>query len=433
MSTRSGAATGQDWANQIARIQDSNSLLHIIAEFEYALDHNVLEQAVLQSLQVEPVLACRFDDTQAPPCWTPIDIDGSSVWLRITAADSPANAIRHFVEELPLEEGRQLLVQLIHGPAGDALCMKLDHACCDGGGAKAYLQLLCGIYNRLYQKQTGAGGQSHGEDAASGFPERSSKRVYEAAGIQDIRQAYKPEKDTPLPSVTIPFQEGTSGQARYAILRVPFADLRPREEGTTINDMLLAALTRVLAGLEQGSADPNGGIRQTAVNLTIDLRRYFPSGQQPGVCNLSGMEKVAVPISADETFGQTVKRVHETMAAVKVSHPGLHSAVSMDFLARLPYPQAQGMLVQASSRMKAAGQSAPIFSNLGWISSGTLQFGEAAASRVYAITPAMHAPAFMLGASSYGGELTLAASYFEQERSADAVRLLLEAIADQLI
>ncbi len=433
MSTRSGIATGQDWANQIAHIQDSNSLLHIIAEFEGALDDTVLEQAVLQTLQVEPVLACRFDDTQAPPCWTPINIDGSRDWLHITATDSTDVAIRRFVEEISLEDRRQLLVQLIHGPAGDVLGIKLDHASCDGGGVKAYLQLLCGIYNLLVQERIGASGHSAKAGTASGFPERSSKRVYEAAGIQDIRQAYRPEKDTPLPSVTIPFQEGTSGQARFAVLRVPIADLRVREEGCTVNDLLLAAFTRVLAGLEHGLADHNGGIRQTAVNLTIDLRRYFPSGQQPGVCNLSGMEKVAVPVSPAEEFGQTVKRVHETMAAVKESRPGLHSAVSMDFLARLPYAQAQAMLLQASSRMKAAGQSAPIFSNLGWITSGKLQFGDTAAIRVYAITPAMHAPAFMLGASSYGEELTLAASFFEQERSAEAVRLLLEAIADQLI
>lgn len=433
MNILSGAATGQDWANQIAHIQDSNSLLHIIAEFESALDDNILRQAVLQSLQAEPVLACRFDDTQAPPCWMPIQLYKPEDWLRISSTDSAENSIRHFIEELPLEEGRQLLVQLIHSPTADVLCIKLDHACCDGGGAKAYLKLLCGIYNGLYLEQTGSGGQGLEKGITSRFPERSSKQVYEAAGIQDIRQAYKPEKDMPLPSVTIPFQEGTSGQARYTIIRVPFADLRPREEGFTINDMLLAALTRVLAGLEHGSSDHNEDIRQTAVNLTIDLRRYFPSGQQPGVCNLSGMEKLAVPIPPDEEFGQTVKRVHETMAAVKGSSPGLHSAVSMDFLARLPYPQAQAMLLQASSRVKAAGQSAPIFSNLGWIVSDKLQFGEASARRIYAVTPAMHAPAFMLGASSYGEELTLAASYFEQERSREAVRLLLEAIADQLI
>lgn len=433
MNTRSGATTGQDWANHIAHIQDSNSLLHIIAEFESTLDDNILEQAVLQSIQAEPVLACRFDESQAPPCWTPIHPSGPKDWLRISAADSPAAAIRHFVEEISLEDGRQLLVQLIHGPEGDVLGIKLDHASCDGGGAKAYLQLLCDIYSLLVQKQPGTDGLSPVQDMASGFPERSSKQVFEAAGIQDIRQAYKPEKDTPLPSVTIPFQEGTSKQARYAILRVPFADLRPREAGLTINDMLLAALTRVLAKLEQGSSAHNGGIRQTAVNLTIDLRRYFPSGRKPGVCNLSGMEKLPVPVTPDEDFGQTVQRVHGLMAAVKESHPGLHSAVSMDFLARLPFPQAQGMLLQASSRVKAAGQSAPIFSNLGWITPGKLQFGEAAAIRVYALTPAMHAPAFMLGASSYGEELTLAASYFEQERSPGSVRSLLEAIVDQLI
>ncbi|MNP61241.1 hypothetical protein D3C76_1564010 [compost metagenome] len=90
------------------------------------------------------------------------------------------------------------------------------------------------------------------------------------------------------------------------------------------------------------------------------------------------------------------------------------------------------MLLQASSRMKASGQSAPIFSNLGWLAPEELRFGGTAASEVYAVTPAMYAPAFMLGASSYGSTLTLVASYFEPERSSAFIRSLLGAMEAQL-
>lgn len=431
MSAASRIATGQDWANHIAHAQDSNSLLHIVAELEGRLDEKLLEKAVQATLRMEPVLASRFDEGQTPPCWTPLSIGEPRDWFQAAALDSLENAIRHFIEETSLEGGRQLLVQLIHGPESDAVCIKLDHACCDGGGAKAYLLLLCNTYNRLSN-------EAFLPDEAAfvpndDFPVRSSQRVYAACGIQDIRQAYRPDKEAPVPSVTVPFLEGTSSQARFEMLRIPLSALRHRENPITVNDLLLTAITRFLAGLDQDTAGTTGVTCQPAVNLTIDLRRYLPLEQQPVVCNLSGMEKVMPSdVAPDEEFGQTVKQIHEIMSRIKKSNPGLHSAVSMDFLTKLPYPQAKGMLLQASSRMKAAGQSSPILSNLGWLAPGELYFGETAAVHVYAVTPAMHAPAFMVGASSYGNEITLTAAYFEAERTSEGIRSLLEAIGTQL-
>lgn len=423
-------ATGQDWANHIGHCQDSNAILHVIAEFHTRLDESVLGSAVEETLRLQPVLACRFDESQTPPCWTPLGLQEQKHWFRVTAADRLDEAIRCFVEEVALEEGRLLLVQLIHGPEGDAVCIKLDHACCDGGGAKAYMKLLGGIYSRLSAEAApGTSLPVH----ETNFAARGSSRVYAACGIQSLKQVYRPEKDAPVPSVTVPFLDGTSSKARFETMSIPLAKLRQREEHITVNDLLLAAFSRALARLERGDVETPGAVCQTAINLTIDLRRYLPSEEQPVVCNLSGMEKVPAGIMPDEEFGQTVKQIHGIMTKIKASNPGLHSAVSMDFLAKLPFPQAKAMLLQASSRMKAGGQSSPMLSNLGWLAAEGLRFGEATAVRAYAVTPAMHAPAFMLGASSYGNELTLVAAYFEQERRPGDIRSLLEAIGGELI
>lgn len=430
MSDHSRIATGQDWANHIAHAQDSNSLIHIVVEMQGRLDEKLLINAVQTTLSMEPVLTSRFDEAQTPPAWTPVSSKDFQDWFRAMTAVSLDKAIRTFIEEVSLEGGRQVLIQLIHGPETDTLCIKLDHACCDGGGAKAYLLLLCNTYNRLLNEAA-----LHDEAASAPkdtFSARTSTQVYEACGIQDIRQAYRPDKEAPVPSVTVPYLDSSSSQARFEILRVPLAALQQSDEHYTINDLLLAATTRVLAGLDQSAAETIGESRRPAVNLTIDLRRYLSPDQQPVVCNLSGMEKVSPDIAPNEEFGQTVKRIHEMMAKVKASNPGLHSAVSMDLLTKLPYPQAKAMLLQASSRMKTAGESSPILSNLGWLAEGELRFGKTAADHAFIVTPAMHAPAFMLGASSYGGELTLVASYYENERTTESICYLLEAIRKQL-
>jgi len=128
----------------------------------------------------------------------------------------------------------------------------------------------------------------------------------------------------------------------------------------------------------------------------------------------------------------TAAQVHEEMRRIKTDYPGLHSAASMEMLARLPYGKAKAMLLAASAGVKASGLSSPLLSNLGLLADGPLFFGEIPAAGVYIVTPAMHAPAFMLGASTYNRELTLVAAYFEGEREVEQIRCLLASVQERL-
>jgi NRPS condensation-like uncharacterized protein len=426
-------ATGQDWANWIGRYQDSSSILHIIAVFTGRLDADRLRQAVQRTLALQPVLGCRFDETQEIACWVPLEDRFRSDWVTTENGREPEAAAKKFIEEEALEDGRLLRVHLIQSAAGDVLCIKLDHACCDGAGAKAYLQLLGRMYSMVPESSSAEFvPEGAGVSWQASPPLRSSGQVFAACGIKDFRQAYQADKNKQGTSSTFPFLPGTSGQVRCEWLTFPHALLRGRAGGITVNDCLVAAYMRVLARYSRAEEAEQQPGRQT-IHVTVDLRRYLNPEETPVVCNLSGMEKVNACLDHNESFGASVQKVHEAMLQVKSANPGLHSAASMEFLAQISYSKAKAALLQASSQVKAAGVSAPLLSNMGMMTQQEpLCFGEAAANRAYAVTPAMHAPAFMLGASSYGAEITLTVSYFEHEHTGSQIAGFLAAMKKEL-
>lgn len=77
--------------------------------------------------------------------------------------------------------------------------------------------------------------------------------------------------------------------------------------------------------------------------------------------------------------------------------------------------------------------AAPIISNLGWLNKDGMRFGNVRVSSILPLTPAMHAPAFMLGAGSYGSSMVLSAGYFEGEREAEDVERFLNKVSEELM
>lgn len=424
--------TGQDWANHIAHVLDSNAYLHMIAQFDGPLDADILRRAVGLTLEMQPVLGCWFDESQEPPSWMPFTEISARTWFVDMFSTDVEASIKEFLEDVYLPDAQLILVQLIRAVHGDTLCIKLDHACCDGGGAKAYLVLLCRVYNSLLAAPSGSFDKNNTLDFLPNT-DRSSRQIFAACGIADIRQAYRPDKNAPVPSVTFPYLPESSSQVRYERLTIPLSDLRARKNKATMNDLIIAAFMRLLVRFDtEAAANSPDRVSQQAIHVTIDLRRYLDQEQAPVVCNLSGMEKVRVDIQLDEDFDQTLDKVHAQMQQVKNENPGLHSAVSMEFLTQMNFAKAKGFLMQASSQAKLAGKSAPILSNLGFITKEELRLGEVAASRVFVVTPGMHAPAFMLGVSSYGNDMTLVATYFEKEHTAEEMRSFLAEMRNQL-
>ncbi len=403
--------TGQDWANYIAHELDANGMIYLAAVLDGQPDANVLRQAVMDSIDLQPVLGCRFDDGQDPPVWAPIG-EGAT-WFSVDQADHWQEGFDTFLRIGPGQE--QLAVRLITCPRQPVLCLRLNHAVADGAGAKGYLALLSRLYNARLA----------GEKLPESIPQdRGEGQVFAACGIKDFRMALRKDNQAPGPFVTFPYRHMDGGHVQYAFITFPLAEIKA-VPGCTVNDLLLAACARALTHEASGEWP-------ACLNMTVDLRRYLAEENMPVACNLSGMEKVCFTVSPGEPFAETAGKASRETASVKADHPGLSSAASMTYLRLMPYGRARAFLLDASRKAKAAGVAAPIVSNLGWLYRGEMRFGDILVADMIPLVLAMHAPAVMLGAGSYGDRITLSAGFYEGEREAEDVEQFLQNVKDEM-
>ncbi len=403
--------TGQDWANYISHDMDSNGMLSLVALLDGQPDADILRQAVSDSVALQPVLGCRFDLTQDPPVWLPIQEHGGL--FSVAQAETWQEGLAAFLREEPGEG--QVAARLVLLAHQSALFLRLDHAAADAGGLKSYLRLLNRLYNARYA------GERWMEDISC---DRGEARVFESCGVADFRMALRKEKPAPSPFLTFPYRSVEGKEACYAFVTIPLAAVKPMS-GATVNDLLLASCARALSHETDGE-------QAVTLHMTVDLRRYFKEEDAPAVCNLSGMETVCIDPVRGEPFAKTLEKVRLKTAAIKSGQPGLASAAAMTYLRQMPFEKARLFLIDASRKAKRTGEAAPIVSNLGWLFKGTMRFGNVPVTDVLPLALAMHAPSFMLSAGSYGEHLTLSAGFFDAERRAQDVERFLQRVKAEM-
>ena len=402
--------TGQDWANQLSHEGSGNGMLYLVALLAGKPDPQTLRAAAAELVRLQPVLGCRFDENQDPPVWSPV-ANGEAY------GEFRADDIRQGIDLLTQRKratGRQLEVVLLTTPEQSAVCLCLDHASTDGGGARRCLTLLARCYQRCLT----------GLPAAERLSlDRSDAQVYVRCGLPDYRMTLRREAPAAEPVTTMPYVGLDGRTVRYRWLSLPLSAMK-RAEGT-INDRVLAAYAMALS---HACAEA----RTVAIHMTIDLRRYLDAGTAPIACNLSGMAAVSLNVQPSDSFADVLAAVRERTALLKAQHIGLSSAAMLTYLRGMPYRQAKGALLEASRKAAASGVSAPILSNLGLLAPDRFAFGNATVVNVLPLLPAMRAPSFMLGVSGYGDTLTFAAGYYAEERPTEIIEELLRDIRDAL-
>jgi NRPS condensation-like uncharacterized protein len=402
--------TGQDWANHLSHEVSGNGTMCLAALLSGKPDAAVLRQATADLIALQPVLGCRFDETQDPPVW--VSADGTG-WFTQAEARDLREELEAFAEKAPAHGG-QIEVRLISTAGLEMLCLRLNHAATDGGGARGCLALLSRCYNLRY-----AGGK-----VTEHIPlDRSDGQVFARCGLPDFRMALRRETPTPSSIATVPYAGMDGCKAQYRWTSLPLSAVKC--PGGTVNDRLLAAYALALSS----TCIAEGPV---VIHMTVDLRRYLDEASAPIASNLSGMEAVSVAFSPQASFANVLAEVHRQTVLLKSNHAGLSSAAMMSYLRTMPYGKARGVLVDAGRKSRLSGTAAPILSNLGQIFSDTMRFGDSVVTDILPLLPALHAPAFMLGAGGYGDMLTLSAGFFAEERAADGVEQLLLSIRDIL-
>lgn len=426
---------GHDIGNYVARYGLANFQIQAVMKLDGRLNFNKLVRAVRLSVDAEPVFGCLFVKGN-PPYWKRLDDIDNVEFCSLEETDNPDEAIQRFLANpLDMDNGPMVKVRLIRSGIHDTLIVKVNHVCCDGAGAKEYIQLLADIYTRIDHRN-------------SAFVPKSSirskndhDRLFKAVGINNPKIALDPKQRLPLPLWRFPWKNGKRGTTRFAVCRLPSGQLDEmksyaKPKGATINDLLLTAIYRAMFKI---SNTPYG--IPMDIPVTLDLRRYLPDKKAEAIRNLTGGLIVRIPRKMHEPFERTLSRVMSETEKIKKGHPGIQNAVGAEYAENINFYQVCAFFKGISQAVEKTSKNpfyAPItcgltLSNFGFVSNPPIKFGRHVVTDAYIIPPVVRAPGILLVASTYNGIITLAVGYYKPSICSASMEKLLNKIKDELI
>ncbi|MEA4907231.1 MAG: hypothetical protein VB089_06420 [Anaerolineaceae bacterium] len=393
-------AAAQDQLNYITRA-NADQQLHVIVACDGRLDAGRLERAVRLAMERELVLSCRFVEADGRVYWELRRDLAQLEVCRVVACDDPQPGLAAFVAQ-PGDPCRDPLLQarLFRTPAGDTLCLKINHVAADGTGTKEAAYLVADTYRRLEADPAYQPGPGR-------FGRRSQLAIFRQAGLRNLLR-YRPRRfGLPAMHFELPFVGEASQGRGFTLRRLSPADFRvlkayAHAHGATLNDLLLAALYRAM--FAQGNPPQDTPL---PMQVSIDLRRYLPRGQEQPICNLSSALYPALRYTPGQTFEHTLADVVAHMGRWKARRPGLTGAMLIQ-LAVLPgFARAKATIgrLTATSSCRVAPL---LLSNFGLLDEERLAFGRLPVRQAWMLGPVMFGHGLMLTASTYAGQMTLA-------------------------
>lgn len=417
-------ATGFDRACYLLGYGYYNMQIQAVIAFAQQLDKDVLKKAVRLSLDAEPVLRCRFIEDDKQPYWQSLENSDKMQWLEFVQSDNKQAAIEQFLKSPFYCEEQMLNARLIRVNDNDTLCVKISHACSDAGGLKQYLHLLAQIYSSLLE-------DSQYKPEPNTRRRLDQKSYFEALGIKEPLALLDPRSQPP-PSATwaFPYHSFEAKEVQTSMRRFDGESFdRIKAFGkfseVTINTVILTAYYRSLFKILN---PPSGDDRE--IGVTMDLRQFFKTEPSQDICNLSVTLLSKTCRVEEEAFPETLKRVSMSMDELKQAQAELSQAVMIEAQDALEYSQLIALFQAVRPRVLETGKLSPTLTNTGIIS--PLEFGQFSACDAYLVPPAVYAPGFLLGVSTYDRTLTLLTSYCEPSHRTADVTALMDFMVDEL-
>ncbi len=388
--------TAQDAYNYAASKGFTDQQLCMVIQFGGKLDRDVLAKAVRLTLDLEPILGCRFEENDDNPVWVRRSNLDQTTLCSMVETSLVEQDMQSFINA-PIHADKDPLIatRIFRASSRDVLCIKLCHAVGDAGALKAYVAQLAEVYTALLNGEK--------VSVVANLGRRDQSQLFEHT--KDPRSFHMTE--LPTPTWMLPLIEGTQPLHVFRQIRKGQFEVIKRyaqERHATINDMLLAAMYRVFFA-SNNTAEGKPMLMQ----VSIDLRRYLPDCKADAICNLSGALYVLLERKLDESFETTLMRVAEAMQKIKKDYPGIETAVGLEYLYGQGFAGLERYMLQSADLGKKFCVTFPLLSNFGVIRQ--YHFGNLEMLKDYISSPAMYYPGFMLGASTYNGEMTLSIGY----------------------
>lgn len=420
-------ANGHDIYNYVARYGLTNHQIQAVMTLDGHMDFDRLLHAVRLSIVTQPVFGCRFVENE-PPYWKRLDNIDQIEFCSMEENESPDEAVKNFIESpINMDIDPLLRVKLIRASQNDTLCIKINHACCDGAGIKEYIQLLSEIYNII-----GLDGIFTPSPVTR--TRRDQDILFNELGIPNPEKEWQPGSENTRATWPFPWTTVQSDRFHVLFCRLPEGQLDEitryaKANKVTINDLVLAAYYRALAEL-----CPSAYNEPMEISFTIDLRRYLPSGKTEAIRNFSGSEITRLGLIPNETFHETLSRIIPVMNKIKNNRPGLQSAIGLERIEKMAFKDTLAYYKAVSLWHCSCGNKcAPALSNVGVFSDTLIKFGDQTVTDAYIVPLVVRAPGLLLMVSTYNGIMTLASGIYEASVPRRNIRTLLNKISAELV
>lgn len=411
-------ASGHDIFSYLAQHNISNSQIQVIMKLDGSVDFEKLKRAVRLSVDVEPVFGCRFVEDD-PPYWKRLDNIDEITFCFLEETNNSDEAVMTFLQSpLDMDNDPNVKVKIIRSEQCDILGVKINHTCCDGAGAKKYVQLLSDIYSRIDQ----------GNDTSIPKPviinRNGQDRLFKELGVSCPNLRWNPLLENSKTIWAFPWIQRGGKSVCFEVCRLPQGSLESihqygKARGATVNDLILTAFYRAMFKISK----PPYGVPMD-ISSTVDLRRYLPGHKAQAVRNLSGEYITGIARTMNESFEGTLSKVMDATKKINLTY--FHNYLGLIY--RTPENTNT-----AQSPAYISNVCFPELSNLGYISKSLIKFGDNVVTEAYIIPPVIRAPGFLLLASSYNGILTLSTGYYKTSISQRYVEDLLNKIKYELI
>ncbi len=405
----------------------TDQFIRCVLTFDTRLDAERLRRAARETIDMVPVLGCRYDTSVRRPMWR--RIEGLEARPLVTLAETadPASAIElAVVAPMDRERDARVVLTLVRGPESDALVVTVDHVASDARGVKEYACLLASAYSRLAEDPDWR--------PAPGPVLRPDDGRLARAAIP-WRDRWRSSLGMPK---TPPGFVAPGRWADHSGRRVETATIEPaafrsirswgRDRDLTVNDMLLAAMARAAFAI----FDHTPGVPVT-FQCTADLRRFIPEGGDGIVCNLSAVGKLPITPNAVESFEATADQARVRMAEWKDIYLGLGVSLVGSRVYRLGgLPLLRGLMAPGFEAMRVKGEASPALTNFGVIDDSRMRFADAAPVEAWMSGPLAFGNSLLVVASTYRDRLTLSTGWCDSDIDRDLPRDLLAGTAREL-
>jgi NRPS condensation-like uncharacterized protein len=381
-------------------------IIQMEMEFAAEIDAERLVRAIELLLDMHPILSCTLVSNSFRQYWERTGQKMDAIFLQ-TQEKQEYDMFRN--SSLDPYTGPLIRLCLWQRPEGCNLLLKVCHEISDAGGVKEIALDLASIYTRLEK-----------DPEYRPVPEFKGSRACWQAILHVPLYKY-PElvleffkslwsSFVPGASLTLPLPIDKAPEMTYIIRHLsPEAVSRVAEYGrkrkATLNDMMVAAFYRALA--KEGKWDRNSHLR---LQVTVDMRRYLPTGRPEALCNLSAMAYPYLGLDLGDDFEATLERVRGIMRRLKDNWIGMPMLlVALPLLSVVPQKLIVKMLGSAMMQGISQGRTdfPPFFTNMGPIRDESLAFGEIKPEKAWLLPPLTCPPVFFTGMSGYSGSLTL--------------------------